>query len=133
MKLSSVLKSVLALTALVLAQASWAASSAVPAAGPFMADAHAKRGVKCASCHGPAAATKGDTVANAACAKCHGDFKALAAKSAAKGLADRNPHASHLGEVDCVVCHKGHEASEAYCNGCHKKFKMSIPNGTAKK
>ncbi|HBL25170.1 MAG TPA: hypothetical protein DDZ40_13815, partial [Deltaproteobacteria bacterium] len=42
---------------------------------------------------------------------------------------DRNPHKSHLGTIDCVVCHKAHQSSKAYCLDCHKNFNMKIRFG----
>lgn len=54
------------------------------------------------------------------CMKCHGDYKALA-----KATSDYvpNPHYSHMGEVNCIECHKPAEAADApqpMCNSCHK-------------
>ena len=30
-----------------------------------------------------------------------------------------NPHDSHLGQMDCEICHKTHKLSEDYCAQCH--------------
>jgi len=30
-----------------------------------------------------------------------------------------NPHDSHLGQMDCEICHKTHKPSEDYCAPCH--------------
>jgi cytochrome c nitrite reductase small subunit len=30
-----------------------------------------------------------------------------------------NPHGSHLGELECEICHKMHRLSEDYCADCH--------------
>jgi cytochrome c nitrite reductase small subunit len=30
-----------------------------------------------------------------------------------------NPHDSHLGQMDCEICHKMHRVSEDYCADCH--------------
>jgi len=70
-------------------------------------------------------------VENQRCLECHGPMEKLAQKSAPKDFPDRNPHKSHLGEIACTVCHKGHQASTVYCLDCHRNFKMSIP-GAAK-
>ncbi len=52
------------------------------------------------------------------CLKCHGSFDKLAEQT--KDLVP-NPHYSHLGEVDCVACHKGDKTEpELTCNQCHK-------------
>lgn len=39
----------------------------------------------------------------------------------------RNPHNSHLGDVDCGECHKAHRASVMYCSRCHSD--ADIPEG----
>ena len=31
----------------------------------------------------------------------------------------RNPHASHWGDMECVLCHNQHRASVLYCTQCH--------------
>ena len=31
-----------------------------------------------------------------------------------------NPHDSHLGEMECSICHKVHKPSEDYCADCHE-------------
>ena len=55
------------------------------------------------------------------CLKCHGSFDKLAEQT--KDLVP-NPHYSHLGEVDCVACHKADKSEpELVCNTCHK-FKI---------
>ncbi|WP_288594900.1 cytochrome c3 family protein [uncultured Sutterella sp.] len=59
-------------------------------------------------------AIKGD------CLKCHVSYKALAKKTADL---EPNPHFSHMGEVNCVECHKPDadaKKPEAMCNDCHK-------------
>jgi len=52
------------------------------------------------------------------CLECHGDDfeKAVAATD----FAMSNPHDSHLGEIDCSLCHKMHRQSEVYCSQCHE-------------
>jgi len=55
------------------------------------------------------------------CMRCHGSYAELAKKTASLNV---NPHRSHLGEVDCVQCHKPTQAKpELMCNSCHK-FKL---------
>lgn len=90
---------------------------------------HAKKNIKCADCHGPKKPVKGDTVENDVCSKCHGTYETLAAKTINPKVPNRNPHKSHLGDIDCAVCHMAHQPSEAYCNGCHSNYKMKIPGG----
>lgn len=94
---------------------------------------HGKANIMCGGCHGNAMAKEGDTVENSRCLACHGPMEALAARSAPKDFPDRNPHKSHLGEINCTVCHKGHSESKAYCLECHKAFKMkAIPGSSVK-
>lgn len=129
------------LAALLLAGMAWPAFAApaapkAPAISPqtvaksaFLDGIHARNKIGCADCHGKKPPQVGDTVANAVCTGCHGSYEALAKKSVPAKYPKRNPHASHLGDIDCVVCHKAHEASVSYCTGCHKKFEMPIPGG----
>ncbi|HOD76591.1 MAG TPA: carboxyl transferase domain-containing protein, partial [Syntrophorhabdaceae bacterium] len=62
-------------------------------------------------------------------AEAAGDPEKLAAKTEPKDFPDRNPHKSHLGTINCTVCHKAHAASKTYCLECHKNFNMKIPFG----
>ncbi len=52
-----------------------------------------------------------------------GSYEELGKASAEK---KPNPHYTHVGDTECVVCHKGHKASEFFCNDCHK-FKVQVP------
>jgi hypothetical protein len=92
---------------------------------------HAKAGIACAPCHGKGLPKPDDTVANDRCLACHGPADALVQRSEPKDFKDRNPHRSHLGDIACTVCHKGHAPSMVYCLDCHRKFTMAIP-GAAK-
>lgn len=52
------------------------------------------------------------------CMKCHGDYKKLAAQTSGY---EPNPHFSHMGEVNCVECHKPDKNKAGpMCNTCHK-------------
>ncbi len=93
---------------------------------------HAEAGIACSQCHGKGLPTFDDTVENAGCLKCHGPMEELAKKTEPKEFKDRNPHKSHLGDIACTVCHKGHMESKVYCLDCHKNFQMKI-QGAAKK
>lgn len=95
----------------------------VEAAG-FLADRHAAKQVQCQSCHGSSAPVAGAYVESEACLACHGSRAALASKQTALGK--RNPHANHLGDIDCTLCHAGHRKSEAYCVNCHKDFTLEM-------
>jgi hypothetical protein len=105
---------------------SWASSQ-------YMDNRHAKTGVVCAGCHGKDLARSDDTVENPRCLECHGSMEKLAKKTEPKDFPDRNPHKSHLGEINCTVCHRAHAESKVYCLGCHQKFEMKITGGEKKK
>ena len=100
---------------------------------PNLATAHAQQSkLACNACHGdktPSSVTAEESLAtvNQNCRNCHGDAKSLAEKLAPKLVhKEINPHGSHLVEIDCVTCHRGHAAGEAYCNQCHA-FDMPMP------
>lgn len=116
------------LTALALALpfSVWAASDYSTELAGFH---QSKVGATCASCHkNGMEVSDGEKEMNAACTGCHGDLAAVAEKHPApKG--EPNPHASHLGKIQCTACHHGHEKSEAYCLGCHDFPSLKIPFG----
>ncbi len=101
--------------------ASWASSK-------YLDAHHGKKNVTCAGCH-EKLPESGDSVENDRCLTCHGDMEQLARKTEPKDFPDRNPHKSHLGTINCTVCHKAHAASKTYCLECHKNFNMKIPFG----
>jgi fumarate reductase flavoprotein subunit len=95
----------------------------------LLADLHGAKKLGCADCHGSGkkiVVDDSETKVNKNCINCHGTLEALAAK--AKGHI--NPHGSHLGQINCTVCHHGHEQSKAYCNGCHS-FDLPMAGGSA--
>ncbi len=98
---------------------SWATSSNIDAC-------HAKHHVSCFDCHRKGLPRKGDSVENDTCISCHDSYVDLAQKTKPARFPDRNPHESHLGEIECVVCHRAHKPSEIYCLGCHLQFDMEI-------
>lgn len=87
---------------------------------------HADRQLSCASCHGAGVPKAGAEVANGRCLSCHGPLQKLVDRTTPAQFADRNPHHSHLGDIACTTCHRGHEASAVYCLDCHPKFEMQI-------
>jgi fumarate reductase flavoprotein subunit len=97
---------------------------------PFLATIHAKKDIACSSCHGEdTLPVLDDKPENATCFKCHGSYELLAEKTPGKDHVSRNPHASHLGVVNCRLCHKAHEASITYCLDCHNFEMNPIPGG----
>jgi hypothetical protein len=83
----------------------------------FTADRHVARGMQCVNCHGEGAQKP---VAGEKCLGCHGSFDAIAKRT--DGVLVPNPHAGHVGELDCTLCHNGHKANELYCSNCHKSM-----------
>ncbi|MCX5834339.1 MAG: cytochrome c3 family protein [Deltaproteobacteria bacterium] len=96
------------------------------ATSTYMDAGHGKKNVTCMGCHGKALPAEGDSVENDRCLECHGPLEKLQAKTAPKDLPDRNPHKSHLGDIGCTVCHKGHKESAVYCLQCHPNFQMKL-------
>ena len=82
----------------------------------FLAGAHGKMGLNCATCHDGDKVSDSETEINAKCTTCHNPAD-LAKKTEKEGLP--NPHKSHLGDVQCTACHSGHSQSVAYCTNCH--------------
>uniref|UniRef100_UPI004028465F cytochrome c3 family protein n=1 Tax=Mesosutterella multiformis TaxID=2259133 RepID=UPI004028465F len=93
-------------------------SAAFAADTPMLADRHVKAGVKCESCHGSDQAAKGPrTVKKETCLACHGGtYAKLAEKTDSLEV---NPHDSHLGEIECTKCHRGHQKPVLECARCH--------------
>ncbi|MCD8554769.1 cytochrome c3 family protein [Seleniivibrio sp.] len=96
----------------------------------LLAQKHLKQGVACTDCHAigeEKAPVKVDT-----CLSCHDGYEGMAKKTEKKGdgtyLSNLNPHKSHLGNVECTECHKGHEkAATTTCEKrCHT-FGLVLP------
>jgi hypothetical protein len=94
--------------------------------GPYMDSLHAKANLSCASCHGNTLPKPDDSVEKSRCLECHGPEDDLVKKTEPKDFQDRNPHKSHLGEINCTVCHHSHSKSMVLCLDCHRKFNMKI-------
>ena len=103
---------------------SWASSD-------YLANAHAESAITCQSCHPRTfGESLGEMVAYARgeyevplqehpdeeCFQCHGSYAEVIQGTEALEL---NPHESHLGELDCEICHKMHGPSVDYCAQCH--------------
>lgn len=88
-----------------------------------------QKGLECASCHkNGMEVSDSEREMNASCTSCHGDLAKVAA-TYKKAADEPNPHASHLGTIQCTACHSAHQKSEAYCLGCHDFPQMKIPFG----
>jgi len=92
-----------------------------PAKDGFLADKHKTAGIACSGCHKESPPKAGPSTE--ACLKCHGPYEKVVSKTE---KLERNPHASHLGELDCSNCHHGHKPSVDYCAGCHT-FGFKVP------
>jgi fumarate reductase flavoprotein subunit len=108
----------------------WAAADpavkAPAAQGASLAATHKDKKVSCGACHGKSTVVDdNETVVNSQCISCHGTMKDKGAAAA-----NINVHKSHLGDINCTVCHSGHTQSRAYCLKCHN-FDMRIAGGQA--
>ncbi len=92
----------------------------------FLDARHYSGNITCTSCHDKDILGE-NTVENRRCLDCHGPLAELVAKTTPLEFSDRNPHNSHLGEINCTVCHAGHAESKIYCLECHPKFEMKLP------
>ena len=94
----------------------------------FLASFHLNSQVTCCNCHGTRFEI-GVEVQTQTCLQCHGSYAELAEQTGNQELEGANPHQSHLGEVDCTVCHHAHSPSVSYCLQCHVEFAEIIPPG----
>jgi formate-dependent nitrite reductase cytochrome c552 subunit len=102
--------------------------------GELLAAKHGTKDVKCLDCHKqslPGKMKEGFVYVTGTyetplkerefskkdCLKCHEQEKIVAATNFTSSHS--NPHDSHLGEMDCNLCHKMHRKSEVYCAQCH--------------
>ena len=93
---------------------SWASSD-------YLDHKHAANGTNCRSCHEtdfPDTRSSMDQ-----CLSCHISYEHVAEFTSE---VEPNPHSSHYEDLRCTLCHKAHQASELYCNTCHK-FEIEIP------
>ncbi|WP_417762257.1 flavocytochrome c [Shewanella sp.] len=104
-------------------------TGSVYAAADNLAKFHAEMG-GCENCHVTKKGPTDDNLTheNQQCVSCHGSLNELAAADT-EAKREISPHKSHLiGDIACTSCHKGHEASVAYCDACHS-FGFDIPFG----
>jgi len=80
---------------------------------------HGLAHIDCSECHGkerPIVAPEGQK-----CLDCHADYRTVPTD---KELS--NPHQSHMGDLDCLLCHHAHMKSENFCAQCHW-WKYRVP------
>lgn len=108
------------LMALGLGGSAWAATD--------LATFHAQLG-GCAACHGTSSVTAAsvpddERAINKSCTTCHGGYDKLAGKNKQLRF---DPHASHVGNVNCTVCHSAHQQPKLICNDCHSFTELKMP------
>jgi hypothetical protein len=79
----------------------------------FLDHAHKERGFYCTDCHQNY--LSGDDPADR-CVACHGNYDTMAKRQSSY---EKNPHKSHLPDLRCTVCHKGHAEFKSFCSSCH--------------
>jgi hypothetical protein len=82
---------------------------------------HLLSGITCTDCHGTARPAQPPE--SQKCLSCHPDYKNTVLQ-VNKTLS--NPHDSHMGDLDCGLCHHQHSKSENFCSQCHW-WKYSVP------
>ncbi len=85
---------------------------------PYLDHIHMEKGLTCQSCHDPFPPKEPPDTS--VCLSCHGGNYAAVAKLT--GNQSPNPHASHLGELPCTICHGVHTPFEYYCSTCHINY-----------
>jgi hypothetical protein len=83
--------------------------------------AHQFGGIPCSGCHGEARPLA--DVDGQKCLNCHADYKS-SSKPTDKSIP--GPHQSHMGDLDCLLCHHVHTRSENFCGQCHW-WKYKVP------
>lgn len=85
------------------------------------ANKHLTYSTQCEDCHIGESDPHAAPVTDEGCRNCH-DYDAVV--NATADLVDEknrmpNPHDSHIGDVDCMLCHSNHTESTYYCLTCH--------------
>jgi len=86
-----------------------------------LSHSHQLSAVTCADCHGTTRPAK--PLEQKKCLSCHADYKKIAIQTD-KTLPP--PHDSHMGDLDCGLCHHQHSRSENFCIQCHE-WKFLVP------
>jgi hypothetical protein len=87
---------------------------------PYLDHSHNQNGVSCEQCHGKQELIEGrkEPDTHSHCVRCHGDYAEMIKKTA-KSRYEKNPHKSHLPDLQCSACHHAHKAFEDICASCH--------------
>jgi formate-dependent nitrite reductase cytochrome c552 subunit len=113
------------------------------ASSDWEANTHAQKDIACLDCHEPTIKQQVEEVTKylskdfktplrerkmpqAKCLSCkeHDSYPALVGTTADW---KRNPHNSHWGEMECVLCHNQHRPNVLYCTQCHND--LILPEG----
>jgi len=86
-----------------------------------LSHSHQLNRVTCAECHGMTKPAKPPEQKK--CLSCHADYKKIVIETD-KTLP--SPHDSHMGDLDCGLCHHQHSKSENFCSQCHG-WKYLVP------
>jgi hypothetical protein len=105
----------------------------------YLAHKHFTLGISCQTCHDRTVSESTGEIVNyitgnyystlpeielpkETCFICHGSYEEIIPYTD-PGVtgAERNPHAGHLGELECATCHKMHRDSIDYCSKCHNR------------
>jgi len=107
---------------LALGFAGWAGLKSGGAAEKnFLADRHQARGANCSGCHKESPPK--EAVPQDMCLKCHESYAKIAKQT---DKITPNPHASHMGALECKLCHHAHKPSVNHCASCHD-FDFKVP------
>jgi fumarate reductase flavoprotein subunit len=86
---------------------------------------HNEHQVTCKDCHLIEKPTSGKPQSKA-CLDCHGPYEKVAKRTQKLPV---NPHASHMGPVECLKCHSIHDLPDEFdgpCVECHTDFEFKV-------
>ena len=95
-----------------------------------LAQRHADKDVACQDCHMDPSRIEPQ---NSACITCHGTIEKMAAQTTVPQggmyMEHVNPHAHHLGPLECYACHRIHKRADETnpCTQCHSLFTLDLP------
>lgn len=88
---------------------------------PKILDKHNSIQLKCTDCHETTNPKKSPEMRT--CFNCHESYTAI--KNITKKV-QPNPHGSHLGELNCSLCHSTHGSNKLYCSNCHNFLNLGF-------